>query len=192
MLGEGELLDRCYCGKGVTNDDCRLGGPTNMGNPQGPCVEEFAAAAEGRGYDIIEIRLRASTFGLSWAVELLGLGHANGYCLGVCSLGLAVDECTRCVVGEGEFNPSTATCPLCIDPRNCDDDLVACVAKKCASNDVEPCLAPEVADPDDPFKKVAGPCATEIAAVPTLGKLNDTRSDLRCRAQNCAGECFKP
>jgi cysteine-rich repeat protein len=177
----GELIDFCYCGKGVTNEECRLGGPTKMGNPQGPCVQEFSAAAEGRGYDIVEINLHQITLAIGWAIELVGLGARTGYCIDTCSFDKAIDDCTRCAAGEVHTFSITATCPTCFSSGSaCNRDLVDCVQAKCAGADIESCLLP------------TGPCATEIAAAPNAEALESTKDDLRCRAHNCAAECFKP
>lgn len=191
--GAQVIHDACYCGLGVSVAECESGGPTKTGNPQGPCVNEYAAAAESRTYNDIAIaRTSNITLGIGIATELLSLGYKAGYCIEACVLGRPQDDCTRCVVGDGGFDPSTAKCPSCVNPRNCSSELAACVDAKCETTNVEPCLALEVPDPSDPNKMVPGPCAAEIAAVADLGALQNTRSDLRCRAKDCAAECFKP
>jgi cysteine-rich repeat protein len=193
-LGGGEFLDLCYCGKGVTHAECSTGGPAGMGNPQGPCATQFAAAAEFRSYDEVLNRLHQVTLGLGWAVNLISLGTGLGYCLDPCGLDRPLNDCTRCAAGDVHTFERTATCPNCFDAssRSCNRELLDCVQANCTGADLQPCLSP------------SGPCATEIAALPPIkasmpGKpdvpnpaLVATTKDLECRAQNCAAECFKP
>jgi cysteine-rich repeat protein len=178
--GAAAIHDRCYCGA-VDAAECEAGGPTKMGNPQGPCVAQYAAAAESRTYiDITVARTSNITLGIGMATELLKLGATTGYCVDACAFDKPVDDCTRCAAGDVHtFTPVTAICPTCFAPA-CDLELAGCAREKCKGLDVEQCLATN------------GPCAAEVAAVTSPSTLENTKVDLRCRAQTCAAECFKP
>lgn len=173
------LHDACYCGLGVTSEECESGGPSKLGNPQGPCVDAFGGAAESKSPSEIGNRLHNLTLGLGWAVELLTLGSVTGYCLEACAYETPVDDCTRCAAGDVHTLAGTALCPNGFDINMSDFALLACVEKNCKANDLAPCLSAS-----------GGPCAAELTAAGVA--LEATKTDLACRAQHCAAECFKP
>jgi cysteine-rich repeat protein len=182
------LLDICYCGAGVSEEECLNGGADHLGNPQGPCVKEMNAAAEDKNPSTVEINLTNLTLGLGVA-ELLMVRQADtGYCVEVCGLGRPLDDCTPCAAGDVHTFDITATCPTCFNTGSCSFALSDCVRAHCTAADVQSCYAhdgpcaaqiaavgyqyadcyrehcPGPSDPRSPCLAVDGPCSAEIAA----------------------------
>lgn len=194
---------RCYCGT-ANEKTCREGGPQGLGEPQGPCIAEFQAAAETRDYFTLIHRYSDYSFALGrWYFQAVDCDYSM--CGLECEAGKKKDACESCVVGTYEQGRG-ATLSECMVGKSEDrcPDIVSCAREsKCAGFGTGPL---EVLGPC--YGAGTGPCHSQIEAAagtidpqqiddqlrgkgsPSAALTDATQVLVIMRSDECYGTCF--
>lgn len=197
------LGSRCYCGT-ATENECRIGGPLGLGEPKGPCVNEFQAAAETRDYATLAGRFTNPAFALGrWSFAANSCDYQM--CGLECSAGKKKDTCETCAVGTYDDGRGAllSDCMIGKSKDKC-PAVIACARETgCLKPGTQPLDALGVCYGDG-----AGPChgaieaiadSTDIATVkvalasnagPAATVFKDATALLVVMAANCSAECF--
>ena len=186
---------KCYCGT-ANATDC-----SEPGKPNGPCVEEIAAAGESRKRDELVQRQLKLTYALGVAALHYGLCD-GGVCANECVLGKSNSACQKCAAAA---QPDTfAACYVnpTADPRFsaelCTAAMECAHRTSCALNGAVSCYGTDAGP--------TGPCGAEFTAaaqgktsaqiVNSLGSptadstLSAVASELGLELDLCKSTCF--
>jgi len=187
---------KCYCGT-ANAADC-----AEPGKPNGPCVEEIAAAGESRKRDELIQRQLKLTYALGVAALHYGLCD-GGVCANECVLGKSNTACQKCAAAI--LPEAFAACY--VNPTNtvslsaelCTAAVECAHRTGCAVNGVLSCYGTG--------SSANGPCAAEITAAAPPGStpaeidnllgiinvdstLGAIAGELATELDNCQATCF--
>lgn len=193
------VLSKCYCGT-ASPSEC-----AEAGKPNGPCVEEVAAAGEDRATSKLVLRQLSPQYALGVAAQVYGYCD-GGVCANECVAGKQQTTCQKCSASVGfeamaacYTNPKAdplLSAPLC-------SAIMECAHRtRCALNGVGSCYGVVT----NSVVTSQGPCFAELTAAggnltpqqmitvlvnpEATGTISSAATELAQEATFCAESCF--